>query len=281
LTASIGYVHRSLSHVVEDFYLTYPTAQKVFGNPGLGMITQTYGPGYANQPAFERTYDGLDLQLHKRFSQGWQANMAYTYSRLYGNYDGLADADQQTTTDTNPNLGLYCDYLEGCFTAGGKVDLGPLATNRPHQFKLNGSYTFKFGLTVGAFFQALSGTPITPSLGVNSSTITHPAGRGGAGDNPMLSQTDLSFTYGFKVGRTSRLSATLNVLNVFDQAAGIRAFQQMLNGSSIKIPISTYFSGYDYQAAITAQSALRDPRYLMASAYQLPRAARIGIKYSF
>ena len=281
LTASIGYVHRSVQNAIEDFNVSSPTAMKLLGNPGQGLIVYPDGSSYPNFPAFERRYDGLDLQLHKRFSNGWQGNIAYTYSRLWGNYDGLADADQQSTSDVNPNLGLYCDYLEGCYTSSGTLDMGPLATNRPHQLKLSGYYSFKFGLSVGAFFRALSGTPITPELGVNTSTITHPYGRGGAGTNPALTQTDLTFTYVVKVGGSRNLSLTANVLNVFNQAATLRTFSPMLNGSMVSVPIATYFAGYTPQTVITAQNATKDPRYLMPSLFQAPRSMRIGIKFDF
>jgi len=38
----------------------------------------------------------------------------------------------------------------------------------------------------------------------------------------------------------------------------------MSGGTSIRVPIATYFSGYDYNAVIDAQGAVRDPRYLMS-----------------
>ena len=291
LTFGVGYVHRAVSHANEDFYLRQPngTYQKYLGNPGEGLITQPFGSAYPAQPKFERTYDGVDFVLRRRLANNWTGGISYTFSRLNGNYDGLADSDQQIYADVNPNQGIYCDYLQGCFTAYGKVDIGRLPSDRPNQFKMNGSYMFPWGLTVGAYFAALSGTPITASLGVADTggtagqLVTHPEGRGGNGRNPMITQTDLMLMYGIKMGKDMRASLVFNIINLFNQDTAARTYQNMLLGGSLTIvvPSAAYFAGYDYNAAITASGSARDPRFLMIDRYQAPRSARIGIKFEF
>lgn len=285
LTLGVGYVHRDVANANEDAQVLQPngtTFQKILGNPGVGMLAATYGTGYPPNPKFERIYDGMDIQLKKRYANNWAAAVSYTFSRLKGNFDGLADPDQQIYADVNPNVGIYCDYLEGCYTSTGAVDYGRLSADRPHQFKINGSYSFSWGLTAGAFFQAVSGTPITANLGVNSATVTHPAGRGGDGRNPMITQTDLSLMYGFKLGATMRVSAIFNIINLFDQAEASRTYQNMLMGgsTSVQVPRATYFSGYDYKAVVAASGA-GDPRFLMVDRFQAPRSARVGVKFEF
>lgn len=284
VTFGVGYVHRDVSHANDDFRVLQPNGSflNVLGNPAAGLITKPYGEGYPAQPKFERIYDGVDFQLRKRFADNWAAGLSYTFSRLEGNYDGLADPDQQMFADVNPNVGIYCDYLEGCYTASGALDYGRLSADRPHQFKVNGSYVFPFGLTAGVFFQAVSGTPITANLGVNSATITHPAGRGGNGRNPMVNQTDLALSYGFKLAGKARVSATLNVINLFDQDQTVRTYQNMLMGgsTSVQVPRATYFNGYDYKAVVAA-SGSADPRFLMADRFQMPRSIRLGVKIDF
>ena len=285
VTAGVGYVHRAIANVNEDFYVLQPNAtyQKIFGNPGEGLITQPYGAGFPAQPKFERIYDGVDFQVRKRLSNNWTGSMTYTFSRLKGNFDGLADPDQQIYADVNPNAGIYCDYLEGCYTSSGKVDYGRLSGDRPHQLKMNGSYNFPWGLTVGAYFQALSGTPITGNLGVNSQTVTHPTGRGGNGRNAAITQTDLMLMYGAQIGKSIRASVVFNVINLFNQDGSTRTYQNMLLGgtTSIKVPTNVYFAGYDYNAYIDASGSARDPRYLMVDRFQLPRSMRIGVKFEF
>ncbi len=284
LTFGAGYVHRDVSNANEDVKVLQAngTYLKILGNPGEGLIARPYGSGYPAQPKFERIYDGVDFSIRKRLSHNWAGGISYTVSRLKGNFDGLADSDQQIYADLNPNVGIYCDNLEGCFTANGQIDYGRLPSDRPHQFKVNGSYSFPWGLTAGVFFQAVSGTPITANLGVNSATVTHPTGRGGDGRNPMINQTDVSLQYGFKLGKHARLSATFNVINLFDQKEATRTYQNMLMGgsTSVKVPVTTYFTGYDYKAVVAA-SGSADPRFLMVDRFQAPRAIRIGAKIDF
>jgi len=284
LTLGVGYVHRDVANANEDFQVLQSngTYQKILGNAGEGLVAQSYGQAYPTNPPFERIYDGLDVVLRRRLANNWTGGISYTFSRLKGNFDGLADSDQQIYADLNPNIGIYCDYLEGCYTAGGKVDYGRLPSDRPHQLKMNGSYSFPWGLTAGAFFQLSSGTPITANLGVNSATVTHPTGRGGDGRNKMLNQTDLSLTYGFKLFHHARLTALLNVINLFDQDQSTRTYQNMLSGGSttVKVPVTSYFGGYDYKAVVAASGGA-DPRFLMIDRYQAPRSMRIGVKFEF
>lgn len=284
MSLGVGYVHRDVANANEDFQILQPnnTFQKVLGNPGYGLITQPYGASYPAQPKFERIYDGVDIVLKKRFADNWAGSMSYTISRLKGNFDGLADPDQQIYADLNPNIGIYCDYLEGCYTASGAVDYGRLSADRPHQFKMSGTYTFNWGLTAGLFFQAVSGLPVTANLGVNSATVTHPSGRGGDGRNPFINQTDLSLQYGIKLGAQYRVTAIFNVINMFDQAEATRTYQNMLMGgsSTIAVPRAQYFQGYDYKAAVAASGAA-DPRFLMYDRYQAPRSMRVGVKFEF
>jgi len=118
---------------------------------------------------------------------------------------------------------------------------------------------------------------------VNSATVTHPDGRGGNGRNETLTQTDLSLTYGLKMGQAGRVTFLLNVINLFNESNSTRTYQNILmsGGTSIKIPTAQYFAGYDYNAAITAQNALRDPRFMMVDRYQAPISARLGVKFEF
>ena len=75
-------------------------------------------------------------------------------------------------------------------TEKGNEAIGRLNTDRPVQFKLQGSYTMPWGTNIGANFYAFSGL-------LQSSTVTYQGvpvyfkGRGDLGRTPMLNQTDL------------------------------------------------------------------------------------------
>jgi hypothetical protein len=284
------YMHRELQNAIEDFNPTPITVDGirytgVIGNPGQGILTQPFA-GLPPLPQFDRTYDGFTVELMKRMSNHWAVDGSYTFSRLYGNYEGLGDSDEQVLGGGNPNSGRYCTTLESCYTASGEVDYGPLSLDRPHQFKINGFYAFDFGLSAGAFFRASSGTPITPQLGVNAAPTTHPEGRGSRGRTPALTQTDIFVQYGFKVSKSMRVTASVNVVNLFDQDTVRGVFPGILLGSSAvtPIPVAQYFApgGYNYQAVVAAiPAANKDPRFMQAQLFQAPRAIRLGLRLDF
>ena len=287
---SAQYQHRALRNAIEDFDPTPITVDgvrytKIIGNPGRGVLHQPFA-GLPVLPEFQRTYDGFTLELNKRMSNNWAMSTSYTLSRLYGNYEGLGDSDEQVLGGGNPNSGRYCTTLESCYNGKGEVDKGPLGLDRPHQFKLNGSYATDFGLTVGAFIRASSGTPVTPQLGVNAAPTTHPEGRGSRGRTPFFNQTDTFVEYRFKLGGRMRATASANITNVFDQDIVRGIFPGILLGSSAvtPVPVAQYFApgGYNYQAVIAAiPAANKDPRFLMPQLFQAPRAIRLGVRLDF
>jgi hypothetical protein len=181
-----------------------------------------------------RQCHALQLTLERRFAGGWFASGNYTFSRLYGNYAGLAASDEILTPTTGvssgtaqqqggnifregSNVNRYWDIDEVVWDSHGK--LGPrglLATDRPHVAKLFGSYTLPEGTTLGTFFYAGSGTPVSTYMVTGNRTNVFVNGRGDMGRTPFLTQTDLLVSHSFKMGGKS-LRAELNMLNVFNQ----------------------------------------------------------------
>ncbi len=108
LNSSLGvhYIHNDLGDTIEDLGgLVNGDEVYVIGNPGggaLGTITPTSGrtaPFATPKPV--RTYDALELTYSRRFANNWFGSASYTYSRLYGNYAGLASSDEILTPTTN------------------------------------------------------------------------------------------------------------------------------------------------------------------------------------
>ena len=117
-----------------------------------------------NYDAAERTYRGLQLTAEKRFSNNWNAQASYTYSRTRGNHflDNFStlgdylDADCRTTVDLTVGNGGIIPCAE---VQNGANKYGTPAYDRPHNFKLAAAYTRPVGpvnLTVGALTEALS-----------------------------------------------------------------------------------------------------------------------------
>jgi hypothetical protein len=133
-------------------------------NPGYGIgKTPIQGP-YPSVPKVLNTYDGLELVARKRYSHNWQATSSIVFSRLYGNYGGLASSDENGRQ--SPNVSRYYDSLFLSFDQKGNETIGRLNTDRPIQFKLQGSYRTPWATTLGLNFVAQSGL-------MQSSTVTY------------------------------------------------------------------------------------------------------------
>ena len=238
-----------------------------------------------------RDYDALEVGVDKRFSNNWGLRGSYTLSRLYGNYSGLSQSDENGRTQ--PNIGRNFDYSVMSFDQNGDSVLGRLATDRPHQFKLQGLYSFNFGTTVGANYYLASGTPVSrearffpPS---NYPVIYQ--GRLSDGRTPTFSQTDAYLQHELKLGGEKRIILSLNVINLFDQKIATFKFQsQLASGQGISITEQQFFNGVNTQALIASQNLLLDPRFLQegtgsatiaGQGFQVQRSMRFGVKFSF
>jgi hypothetical protein len=81
-------------------------------NPGFGYSRSTEDGGkfdarYPACPDAKREYWGLNFSLDKRLSDRWLGGFSYTWSRLTGNYSGLASSDEYIATGearNSPNV---------------------------------------------------------------------------------------------------------------------------------------------------------------------------------
>lgn len=281
MSAGIQYMRRSIKHGIDGFQANISETPRVtvnvIGNAGRGMVAALPSPVPWRE--FTRDYNGLEFRLTKRLRDNWSGSVSYTFSRLFGNYDGLA----QSILGPSPNQGSYCQAVEGCYTSQGTADEGLLPGDVPHEFKLNGSYQLPLSLTLGGAFRAKSGTPISRALGVNQATLTYPEGRLSDGRTDFLTQLDLFLQWGFTLRGRTRATLSVNLLNVFDQDASLQVYKYMLLGGSsvIVVPRDVYFAGYDYQSYIDAQRVPRDPTFLQPSLFQFPRELRFGVRIDF
>ncbi len=134
-------------------------------------------------------------------SNHWSGQASYLYSRLYGNYSGLASADENGRV--SPNVNRYYDNTIMSYGSDGKAVYGLLPTDRPHTFKLSGAYDFKWGTTVGANWFVESGVPQTTVVRFTGYPV-FVYGRGDLGRTPVLSQLDLNLMQEFRLPGHSR-----------------------------------------------------------------------------
>ena len=159
MSLGVRYVHKWLFRTIEDVGIFFEGSEiYLISNPGEGLAV-SMEPSVPSliTPKPERTYDGLEFRLNKRFTNNWSGSATYLYSRLYGNYSGLASSDENGRVA--PNVNRYYDNTIMSYDANGQAVYGPLQTDRPHNFKLNGVYDFKWGTTLGANWFIQSGIP--------------------------------------------------------------------------------------------------------------------------
>lgn len=287
------FLHNRIIWAIEDIGVQTAAGEQYYnGNPGSDWINQKYAenaalglmPENVECPKAKRTYYSVNVGFDKRFSNNWMAGLHYTWSRLWGNFSGLASSEEHGRQD--PNVERYFDswflhYTSDPFVNGvGTESTGLLATDRPHQFKFYGAYSFDFGLTVGLNAYAYSGTPVTREFELNNADGYFPEGRFTDGRTPFLWYGDIYMEYNFKVGDRSNFQVNLNVNNVSNNRIAQRIYNKH-NYSTVYMTSDAILAGFDYEQVMQAKGTTLDPRFLKEYAYLGSISARIGLKFSF
>jgi hypothetical protein len=228
-------------------------------------------PSTPYMPKAKRLYWAVNVAVDKRFSNNWLGGLSYTWSRLTGNYGGLSSSDEAGRN--NPNGERYFDLWHLTRDKSLKPIDGPMPSDRTHVFKLYGSYVFDFGLTVGAIFNAMSGTPVTEEWNVDAPCY-YPYNRANLGRTPFLWFANLYSEYNIKAGKFN-INFNVNVDNLFDVKTAQRIYQ---------IEYSSNISPGD--AALVANTwdatgATPDPRYKMQFNFYPPLSVRLGMRIGF
>ena len=232
LSLGVRYVHKWLVRTIEDVGIFFQ-GQEIYliANPGEGLaVSMEPSVPQLTTPKPVRDYDGLEFRVNKRFSNRWAGTVSYLYSRLYGNYSGLASSDENGRV--SPNVNRYFDNTIMNYDSQGKSVLGRLQTDRPHTLKVNGAYDFPWGTIVGANWFIESGTPESTVFRFSGFPV-FPNGRGDLGRTPKLSQLDLNLVQEFRLLRSSRIALGLNIDNVFDQKTWTNHFLTTTQGPSV------------------------------------------------
>lgn len=285
----VRYVHKRLLKGIEDVGQLDADQNEIYliANPGFGIASTVYdvnGNTYTSPayPKAKRQYDSVEVVFNKLLSNNWSLRTSYLWSRLYGNYSGLSQSDENGRT--SPNVGRVFDYPLMMFNQTGQAEYGLLATDRPHQFKAQGLYVFPFGTSFGVNFYVSSGIPITREISVippNNFPMQY-LGRGSDGRMPVYSQTDIYVQHEFRFSGGKRLQVSLNVLNLFDQktATNKSIAYQDANGVTFNEQ-DFYANGVDIPSLIAAQGIVQNPLFLKDSGFQGSLVGRFGVKFIF
>lgn len=294
------YTRKTVDVAVEDIGIPVPGGEAyIIGNPGRGLAKQNAeANGFIALEAV-RDYDAVEIGIDRRFANRYFFSGSYVWSRLYGNYAGLASSDEAGRNSPNVNRNFDLPFIG--FSGQGRPDNGLLPTDRPHAFKVYGAYEIPFTTNntfeVTAFQLVQSGTPLTTRytiFGVAGQILN---GRGDLGRTPWFSQTDLGLRHKYKFGADNRftLVSTVDILNLLDQDTTIGRSETItttgLTAANIGMPPGLdplqQEALYQRQAFAGAANAyinannLRALTFNMDNAFQGPRSVRFGFRLQF
>jgi hypothetical protein len=219
--------YRDLKQVIEDIgYMTSTGDINYFiGNPDgtypdqCGPISNWEGSVVgAPQPWAKpiRRYKALTIKANKRFSNHWFMNANYVLSSLKGNFEGGGRG--YSTAWGNSHASQYYDVPDGVLQ---RDTYGFLPSDRRHVVKIQGSYKFDWGLTLGSSFDFMTGRPIDKlqiydadyNYNGYSGAPRFLAPRGSGGRLPATWSMDLHAEYAFKLWKTD-CGVIADIMNV-------------------------------------------------------------------
>ena len=292
------YVHKWIVDAIEDIGVVDSQDNEIYliGNPGKG---QTRDPKSAwggktpdgkefLVPVATRRYDAVEIYLRGRVWKNTLVNTSLNFSRLYGNYAGLGNSDENGRQNSNNDRSFDSPYYYFDASGSQKNREGVLGTDRPVTFKMFLSKSLKIGrfgeVTISPVQNIWSGTPISTLINYYTAP-TYPFGRGDMGRTPTLFFTDLVARYSFKIKERYSASFEVNATNVLNNGGVTNIFgtygRQTL--PIARLPIAQFFKGYDAKSFFgqTAGLLKSDVQYGLPIAYQAPRNVRLGFRFTF
>jgi outer membrane receptor for ferrienterochelin and colicin len=206
-------------------------------------------------------YDGVSLQLEKRFASHWGARVSYAAGHGRGNTDGGPTAVNNFQVLGNPNL---------------ELNEGPTSLDRRHTFSLSGRVEVPWipGLTASGVARLSSGTPFTihnsnidanrngvlvdpiapgtySGVGQNAITVENAGGRNGA-YGPGYRNFDARVGYRARVRQGFSLDFFLEAFNLTNEANFSNPTGDQRSGSFL-IPTALQGGGFPRQFQLGAR----------------------------
>jgi hypothetical protein len=238
-SASVTYYHRQTRDIFEDFDPKLYTEPSVYPGPindpnSLFLGWDYFGWTADNHPVAnfylgtlkggERNYNGLELVLRRRFSNGWQGITSYSYMDGKGN--AVSDGNADFAGDV-----LYLDPRAPNM-------YGTIPGTIHHLFKAGGSYQTRWGVELGGGYRWNSGTVVNQTFlsssrrlpfrvaapfefaGITNQRWIAPDAIG-AVQNPSWGQFDVRLQYIKPIARVTT-EFFVDVFNLFDSQSPTR-----------------------------------------------------------
>lgn len=207
----------------------------------------------------ETRYDGLNLQVERRFAGFWSARAGYTLGYARGNNSGAALGVNNFQLLAEKNLDL---------------NYGPLDTDRRHNLTFSGRVEVPktTGLTVSALFRIMSGRPLSiidtnvdsdrngilfdplptgtyTGVGDNAITVKSEGGRNGA-YGPNYAQLDARLGYRLRMRGARTLDLFFEVFNLTDRSNFANPSGDRRNAATFLVPNALLGGGFPRQTQV-------------------------------
>ena len=171
---------------------------------------------WTNEKELDSTYNGGDITLDKRMSNGWMMTGGVSIGKSVG-YNGLGgscatsnSATQCATDLNNPNAKQFSRGIWG--------------NDTPFSFRLSGIYELPLGISMSGTFQHQKGFPEATTVSIGNNTVALTQGtttimieERGTTRLPDLNQLDMSFKKTFRTG-TRTFQPRLDIYNLMNSA---------------------------------------------------------------
>ncbi len=174
-----------------------------------------------------RHYQALEVELIRALKNHWQGRINYRFGKVYGNYEGFFRNDNG---QSDPGISSLFDFTTGSLgLLGDQFRRGYLNSDRRHVANVLLAYNIGKdtpvfgrlgalnGVSVGTYFHALSGTPLSNFLShpVYGNTGEVPVGgRGTAGTTAVNLQLDLHVEDSYRIKEKYTIRAAFDGFNV-------------------------------------------------------------------
>ena len=210
----------------------------------------------------ETSYDGLTMQIEKRFSGSWGARFSYGLGYGRGNTNGTPTATNDFQVLAERNLDL---------------NEGPTNVDRRHNATISGRVEFPWvkGLTASAVGRFATGQPFTihntnidenrnnfgvdplpagtySGTGENALTVENEGGRNGA-YGPGLMQIDTRIGYRFRPRQGNTVDIFAEVFNLTNEPNFSNPSGDVRSGASFLVPTSLAGGGFPRQFQLGAR----------------------------
>jgi hypothetical protein len=210
-----------------------------------------------------RSYRALTIDLRRPLAARWNGSISYTWSRFEGNYDLDYATVGVFNTSSIIQDGPGTDVQE-------PNRLGPLFEDRPHVFKVFGTFAATSRLMASGYLRVQSGAPwAARGRDVPGSTLNYlePAG---THRNPTWANLDLMASYRLPAGSRAAVTLEARLMNVFDNQTRLSTdAQQFLDLRTSPTP--PYIQPY----------LLPNPLFGLGNAFAPPRRLYLGAGVSF